>query len=88
MIDIAQQHITTLEKRVGSDAKSPLFAQLAHYYLEASRAQDALRICDAGLANFPFYTTGHLVKGKALAALNMQAEARREFEFVLNFTGQ
>jgi hypothetical protein len=85
MIDIAQQHISTLEKRVGPDAKSPLFAQLAHYYLEASRAQDALRICDAGLANFPFYTTGHLVKGKALIALNMQAEARREFEFVLNF---
>ena len=47
-----------LEKRVGTDAKSPLFAQLAHYYLEASRAQDALRVCDAGLANFPFYTTG------------------------------
>ena len=85
MIDIAQQHITTLEKRVGPDAKSPLFAQLAHYYLDASRAQDALRICDAGLANFPFYTTGHLVKGKALVALHMQAEARREFEFVLDF---
>ena len=85
MIDIAQQHIITLEKRVGPDAKSPLFAQLAHYYLEASRAQDALRICDAGLANFPFYTTGHLIKGKALVALNMHAEARREFEFVLDF---
>ncbi|MGD1044024.1 MAG: hypothetical protein ABR936_01720 [Bacteroidota bacterium] len=85
MIDTIQQHITMLEKRVGTDAKSPLFAQLAHYYLEASRAQEALRICDAGLANFPFYTTGHLVKGKALVALNMQAEARREFEFVLNF---
>lgn len=85
MIDIAQQYITTLEKKVGPDAKSPLFAQLAHYYLEASRANDALRICDAGLANFPFYTTGHLVKGKALVALNMQAEARREFEFVLDF---
>jgi tetratricopeptide (TPR) repeat protein len=85
MIDVAQQHIATLEKRVGTDAKSPLFAQLAHYYLKASRAQDALQICDAGLANFPFYTTGHLIKGKALAALNMQAEARREFEFVLDF---
>jgi hypothetical protein len=85
MIDAAQQHITTLEKRVGADARSPLFAQLAHYYLEASRAEDALRICDAGLANFPFYTTGHLIKGKALAALHMQAEARREFEFVLDF---
>ncbi|RPI05796.1 MAG: hypothetical protein EHM64_05255 [Ignavibacteriae bacterium] len=85
MIDTAQQHITTLEKRVGTDAASPLFARLAQYYLEANRAKDALRICDAGLANFPFYTTGHLVKGKALAALHMQAEARREFEFVLDF---
>jgi hypothetical protein len=85
MIDTAQQHISALEKRVGTEARSPLFAQLANYYLEARRAQDALRICDAGLANFPFYTTGHLVKGKALVALNMQAEARREFEFVLDF---
>ncbi|MCX6123078.1 MAG: hypothetical protein NTX44_15805 [Ignavibacteriales bacterium] len=85
MIDTAQQHITVLEKKVGTDAKSPLFAQLAHYYLEARRAQDALRVCDAGLANFPFYTTGHLIKGKALVALHMQAEARREFEFVLDF---
>jgi len=85
MIGAAQQHIAALEKKVGTDAKSPLFAQLAHYYLEAKRAQDALRICDAGLANFPFYTTGHLIKGKALVALNMQAEARREFEFVLDF---
>ena len=85
MIGVAQQHITTLEKRVGTDARSPLFAQLANYYLEASRAQEALRLCDAGLANFPFYTTGHLIKGKVLVALHMQAEARREFEFVLDF---
>jgi tetratricopeptide (TPR) repeat protein len=85
MIAASQQHITTLEKRVGTDARSPLFAQLAHYYLEANRAQEALRICDAGLANFPFYTTGHLIKGKVLVALHMQAEARREFEFVLDF---
>jgi len=85
MIDAAQQRINTLEKKVGTDAKSPLFAQLAGYYLEASRAQDALRVCDAGLANFPFYTTGHLVKGKALVVLNLLAEARREFEFVLDF---
>ena len=84
-MDTAQQHIATLEKRVGTDARSPLFAQLANFYLGASRAQEALRICDAGLANFPFYTTGHLVKGKALVALNMKAEARREFEFVLDF---
>jgi tetratricopeptide (TPR) repeat protein len=85
MIDAAQQRIIALENKIGQDAKSPLFAQLANYYLEASRAEDALRMCDSGLANFPFFTTGHLVKGKALIALNMKAEARREFEFVLEF---
>ncbi|MBN1396433.1 MAG: hypothetical protein JXA06_00200 [Bacteroidetes bacterium] len=84
MAEIAEQ-IFTLEKKVGADAKSPMFAQLASLYLEQNRAEDALRVCDAGLANFPFYTTGHLVKGKALAALHMTAEARREFEFVLEF---
>ena len=85
MIETTQQQIIALEKKVGTDAKSPLFAQLANFYLEANRAQDALRLCDAGLSNFPFYTTGHLVKGKTLVALNMRAEARREFEFVLEF---
>jgi hypothetical protein len=85
MTEIAQQQIIALEKKVGSDAKSPLFAQLANFYLELHRAEDALRMCDAGLAHFPFYITGHLIKGKALAALHMQAEARREFEFVLEF---
>jgi hypothetical protein len=85
MIDTVQQQITALEKKVGPDARSPLFAQLANFYLDQHRAEDALRMCDAGLAHFPFYTTGHLVKGKALAALHMRAEARREFEFVLQF---
>ncbi|MGA3285827.1 MAG: hypothetical protein ABSD46_00215 [Bacteroidota bacterium] len=85
MTEIAQQQITALEKKVGPDAKSPLFAQLANFYLELHRAEDALRMCDAGLAHYPFYTTGHLVKGKALVALHMRAEARREFEFVLEF---
>jgi hypothetical protein len=85
MTELVQQQITALEKKVGPDAKSPLFAQLANFYLEQHRSEDALRICDAGLAHYPFYTTGHLVKGKALVALHMRAEARREFEFVLEF---
>jgi len=85
MTEIAQQQITALEKKVGPDAKSPLFAQLASFYLELHRTEDALRMCDAGLAHYPFFTTGHLVKGKALVALHMRAEARREFEFVLEF---
>jgi hypothetical protein len=82
---MTQQEIASLEEKVGEHARSPLFAMLAQQYLTDGRAQDALRLCDNGLANFPFYTTGHLVKGKSLISLNLLAEARREFEFVLDF---
>lgn len=82
MTESVQQRIASLEKKVGAQSKSPLFAQLAYFYLEAGRPKDALRVCDQGLANYPFFTTGHLIKGKTLVALNMRAEARREFEWV------
>jgi len=82
MTEIAEQRIHSLEQLLSSQPNSPLFAQLADFYLEAGRAQDALRLCDRGLAHHPFYTTGHLIKGKALLALNMKSEARREFELV------
>lgn len=81
-MDAAQQEIAALERLVGPQGTSPLFARLADLYLQAGRPQDALRVCDAGLANFPFYTTGHFVKGRTLLALEMTNEARRELEFV------
>ncbi|MCX7984601.1 MAG: hypothetical protein N3A63_06835, partial [Bacteroidetes bacterium] len=85
MSNLIQERITILENKVKDTASSPLFAQLAAYYLEVGRAHDALRVCDAGLAHHPFYTTGHLIKGKALLALAMKSEAAREFEFVADF---
>lgn len=82
MIETLEQRIQNLEKHLADQPRSPLFAQLAGYYLQAGRSQDALTVCDAGLAHYPFYSTGHLIKGKTLLALNMRAEARRELEFV------
>ncbi len=82
MTETLEQRIHALEKHLAAQPRSPLFAQLAGYYLETGRSQDALTVCDTGLAHYPFYTTGHLIKGRILLALNMRAEARREFEFV------
>jgi tetratricopeptide (TPR) repeat protein len=81
-VDWLAQEIETLEKRLKKQPRSPLFAQLAAYYLQADRTQDALRVCDEGLAHHPHYTTAHLVRGRILVALNMRAEARREIELV------
>ena len=82
MTETVQQRIRSLEQHLSLQPRSPLFAQLAAYYLDAGRTRDALDLCDKGLSYYPFFSTGHLIKGKALLSLNMTAEARREFEFV------
>jgi hypothetical protein len=82
MTDAIQERIKSLEQRLVTEPQSPLFARLASYYLQAGRASDALRLCDDGLAIYPFYSTAHLVKGKALVELGMMAEAKHEYEVV------
>jgi tetratricopeptide (TPR) repeat protein len=82
MAESLHEQIPSLERRLAREPQSPLFARLASHYLQAGRAQDALRICDEGLAIYPFYSTGHLIKGKVLLELKMLAEAKREFEVV------
>ena len=82
MTETVEQKIQFLEQHLSSKPRSPLFAQLAGYYLDAGKTREALDLCDKGLSVYPFYSTGHLIKGKALLALNMPAEARREFELV------
>jgi len=85
MAEVQEQKVAALEKKVGTGGKSPLFAQLASLYVQQGKAKEALHLCDEGLATFPHYTTGHFIKGKALLALQMNAEAKREFEIVLDF---
>lgn len=82
MTDLLQERISTLERRIEAQPKSPLFARLAGYYLQTGRTEEALRLCDEGLAHHPFYSTAHLIKARALFELKMMAEAKREFEVV------
>jgi tetratricopeptide (TPR) repeat protein len=85
MTDPTQEQIKSLEERLAREPQSPLFARLAAYYLSMGRAQDALRLCDNGLAHYPFYSTAHLIKGNVLVSLGMMAEAKHEYEVVCEF---
>jgi tetratricopeptide (TPR) repeat protein len=85
MSEPTQEQIKSLEERLAHEPQSPLFARLAAYYLSTGRAKDALRLCDNGLANFPFYSTAHLIKGNVLVNLGMTAEAKHEYEVVREF---
>jgi hypothetical protein len=82
MTDVIQERIKSLEQQLAAEPQSPLFARLASYYLQTGRTSDALRLCDDGIAIYPFYSTAHLVKGKALVKLGMMAEAKHEYEVV------
>lgn len=85
MTNAPDQQVKVLEQHLAAYPGSPLFAQLASYYLAEGKTREALTLCDNGLAYHPLYTTGHLVKAKVLAALHMYAEARRELELVKEF---
>lgn len=85
MTEPTQEQIKSLEERLAREPQSPLFARLAAYYLGTGRAKDALRLCDNGLAHFPFYSTAHLIKGNVLVNLGMMAEAKHEYEVVREF---
>ena len=79
---LLEQRIQYLERTLSTKSRSPIVVQLASLYLEAGRPHDALRYCDDAIAHFPHYTTAHLVRAKVLSALEMKAEARREYEIV------
>jgi tetratricopeptide (TPR) repeat protein len=82
MAATTENTVKALEKRLKKQPRSPLFARLASYYLDAGRTEDALRVCNEGVKHHPFYATGRLIKGKVLLATNNTAEAHSEFAFV------
>lgn len=88
MIETKTEHIDQLEKHLSEHPTSPLFARLANIYLENGKAEKALEVCDRGLDQFPFYVTGHLIKGKTLASLGRNAEASLELQMVVDFYPQ
>src|ERR1041385_2375358 len=59
------QHI---ESKLSRRPHSPLFARLAGEYLISGKIEEALKLCDSGLRNYPLYPTAHLIHSKCLAA--------------------
>jgi Tfp pilus assembly protein PilF len=75
--------IQELRRRVDKDPASIAFAQLAEEYRRAGDAQEAVRVCRAGLVQHPTYVFARVTLGRALMELGKLDEARGEFEHVL-----
>ena len=76
--------IEDLRRRVQKDPASIAFAQLAEEYRRAGDCEEAIRVCEAGLAQHPAYLSARVTLGRALFELGRLDEARAEFLRVLD----
>ena len=76
--------IEDLRRRVLKDPASIAFAQLAEEYRRAGDCEEAVRVCEAGLAQHPAYLSARVTLGRALFELGRLEDARTEFLRVLD----
>jgi len=76
--------IEDLRRRVLKDPASIAFAQLAEEYRRAGDCEEAVRVCEAGLAQHPAYLSARVTLGRALFELGRLEAARTEFLHVLD----
>jgi len=75
--------IEELRRRVDKDPASIAFAQLAEEYRRAGEFEEAVRVCESGLAQHPAYISARVTLGRALMELGRLDDAKTEFERVL-----
>ncbi len=75
--------IEDLERRLGKDPSSKIFAQLAEEYRKAGRLEDAIQTCRDGLEIHPNYFSARVALGRALLETDALNDARLELEAVL-----
>jgi superkiller protein 3 len=73
-----------LQKTLDQEPTALAFVALAHMRLESGDADEAIRLCERGLAGHPNHSTGHLVYGLALKNAGREEEAVTEFREVVN----
>jgi tetratricopeptide (TPR) repeat protein len=76
--------IEDLRRRILRDPASIAFAQLAEEHRRAGDCEEAVRVCEMGLAQHPAYLSARVTLGRALFQLGRLEEARAEFLRVLD----
>jgi tetratricopeptide (TPR) repeat protein len=80
---VAEDRIEELRRRIQKDPASIAFAQLAEEHRRAGQFEDAVSVCQAGLAQHPAYLSARITLGRALLEMGRYDEAASEFEYVL-----
>jgi tetratricopeptide (TPR) repeat protein len=81
---VDKSRIEDLRRRIQKDPASIAFAQLAEEYRRAGDCEEAVRVCETGLAQHPAYLSARVTLGRALFQLGRLEDARAEFLRVLD----
>jgi tetratricopeptide (TPR) repeat protein len=76
--------IEDLRRRVLKDPASIAFAQLAEEYRRAGDCEEAIRVCERGLAQHPAFLSARVTLGRALLEVGRLEEAKAEFLRVID----
>lgn len=79
-----KSRIDELRRRVEKDPASIAFAQLAEEYRRAGDYDEAVRVCQAGLARHPGYFSARVTLGLAFMEMGRLEEAQAELKSVLS----
>jgi tetratricopeptide (TPR) repeat protein len=80
---IEKPELDALFQRYREAPTSHVFAPLADACRKAGMLEEAIEICDRGVAENPGYTSGHVVRGKCYYDAGRPREAMASFEHVL-----
>ncbi|MBN2410948.1 hypothetical protein JXQ31_04595 [candidate division KSB1 bacterium] len=76
--------IKWLQRRMGDNPNSILFARLAENYLKNNNVDQAIQICDRGLEFHPNYSTGYLILAKCFFQKEEFEHAEKQLKKVLS----
>lgn len=78
-----KEEIKTLERHLEENPDSICFARLADAYLQSSRLDEAIELCERGVRIHSDYLTGHFILGKCYIHKKLFDQAEKELKKVI-----
>ena len=85
-MDLLEFDIDFLSQKLASNSSSPVFARLADLYLVKGQTEEALKLCEEGVAMHPAYASGFVLLGRCYLAQQNKEKAEKALTRALQLT--
>jgi tetratricopeptide (TPR) repeat protein len=85
-MDLLEFDIDFLSQKLAANSSSPIFARLADLYLAKGQPEEALKLCEEGVAIHPTYASGFILLGRCYLAQQNKDKAEKALTRALQLT--